>query len=121
MKALKAIVEAEAYKGPSLIIAYAPCEMHSIKGGMENCQKEMDKAVSHGAICHAFNAEAVGGRHAGDVGKNSAGNSDLALIGLKLDHIKILPFRILGKAGKPAFQNAHTNLHYNKLIIYDSF
>ena len=29
-KALKAIVEAEAHKGPSLIIAYAPCEMHSI-------------------------------------------------------------------------------------------
>ena len=48
MKALKAIVEAEAYKGPSLIIAYAPCEMHSIKGGMENCQKEMDKAVKCG-------------------------------------------------------------------------
>jgi pyruvate-ferredoxin/flavodoxin oxidoreductase len=47
-KALKAIVEAEAHKGPSLIIAYAPCEMHSIKGGMTNCQKEMDKAVKCG-------------------------------------------------------------------------
>ena len=45
---LKAIAEAEAYHGPSLIIAYAPCEMHSIKGGMENCQKEMDKAVKCG-------------------------------------------------------------------------
>ncbi|MEG0779974.1 MAG: pyruvate:ferredoxin (flavodoxin) oxidoreductase, partial [Oscillospiraceae bacterium] len=42
---LKAITEAEAYPGPSLIIAYAPCEMHSIKGGMMNCQKEMKKAV----------------------------------------------------------------------------
>ena len=48
VKRVKAIVEAEAYKGPSLIIAYAPCEMHSIKGGMENCQKEMDKAVKCG-------------------------------------------------------------------------
>ena len=42
---IKAITEAEAYHGPSLIIGYAPCEMHSIKGGMMNCQKEMKKAV----------------------------------------------------------------------------
>ena len=48
VQTLKAIAEAEAYKGPSLIIGYAPCEMHSIKGGMENCQKEMDKAVKCG-------------------------------------------------------------------------
>ncbi|MGI5976950.1 MAG: pyruvate:ferredoxin (flavodoxin) oxidoreductase [Candidatus Limivicinus sp.] len=48
VQTLKAIVEAEAHKGPSIIIAYAPCEMHSIKGGMENCQKEMDKAVKCG-------------------------------------------------------------------------
>ncbi len=45
---LKAIKEAEAYHGPSLIIGYAPCEMHSIKGGMMNCQKEMKKAVDCG-------------------------------------------------------------------------
>ena len=45
---LKAIKEAEAYNGPSLIIGYAPCEMHSIKGGMVNCQKEMKKAVDCG-------------------------------------------------------------------------
>jgi pyruvate-ferredoxin/flavodoxin oxidoreductase len=45
---LKAIQEAEAYPGPSLIIAYAPCEMHSIKGGMMNCQSEMKKAVECG-------------------------------------------------------------------------
>ena len=45
---LKAIAEAEAYPGPSLIIGYAPCEMHSIKGGMVNCQKEMKKAVDCG-------------------------------------------------------------------------
>ena len=45
---LKAIQEAEAYHGPSLIIGYAPCEMHSIKGGMANCQSEMKKAVECG-------------------------------------------------------------------------
>ncbi|MBE6764550.1 MAG: pyruvate:ferredoxin (flavodoxin) oxidoreductase, partial [Ruminococcaceae bacterium] len=45
---LKAIAEAEAYNGPSLIIGYAPCEMHSIKGGMTNCQNEMKKAVDCG-------------------------------------------------------------------------
>ena len=48
VQTLKAIAEAEAHKGPSLIIAYSPCEMHSIKGGMENCQKEMEKAVKCG-------------------------------------------------------------------------
>ena len=45
---IKAITEAEAYHGPSLIIGYAPCEMHSIKGGMVNCQKEMKRAVDCG-------------------------------------------------------------------------
>ena len=45
---LKAIKEAEAYDGPSLVIGYAPCEMHSIKGGMVNCQKEMKRAVDCG-------------------------------------------------------------------------
>ena len=45
---IKAITEAEAYPGPSLIIGYAPCEMHSIKGGMVNCQAEMKKAVDCG-------------------------------------------------------------------------
>ena len=45
---LKALTEAEAYHGPSLIIGYAPCEMHSIKGGMANCQAEMKKAVEAG-------------------------------------------------------------------------
>ena len=48
VQALKAIAEAEAHKGPSLIIAYSPCEMHSIKGGMTNSQKEMKKAVDCG-------------------------------------------------------------------------
>ena len=45
---LKAMAEAEAYPGPSIIIGYAPCEMHSIAGGMANCQAEMKKAVDSG-------------------------------------------------------------------------
>ena len=45
---LQAIREAEAYHGPSLVIGYSPCEMHSIKGGMSNCQSEMKKAVACG-------------------------------------------------------------------------
>ena len=50
---IKAITEAESYHGPSLIIGYAPCEMHSIKGGMANCQKEMKRAVDCG-YCNLF-------------------------------------------------------------------
>ncbi|MBO5219375.1 MAG: pyruvate:ferredoxin (flavodoxin) oxidoreductase, partial [Clostridia bacterium] len=45
---LKALTEAEAYPGPSIIIGYAPCEMHGIKGTMQNCQLEMKKAVEAG-------------------------------------------------------------------------
>ena len=45
---LKALVEAENYPGPSIVICYSPCEMHSIKGGMTNCQSEMKKAVDCG-------------------------------------------------------------------------
>ena len=45
---LKAITEAEAYPGPSIIICYAPCEMHGVKGGMANCQSEMKRAVEAG-------------------------------------------------------------------------
>ena len=45
---LKAIQEAEAYDGPSIVIGYSPCEMHSIKGGMTHCQDEMKKAVECG-------------------------------------------------------------------------
>ena len=44
-QAIKVIAEAEAYNGPSLIIAYAPCELHGVKGGMNHCQDEMKKAV----------------------------------------------------------------------------
>ena len=45
---LKALTEAEAYHGPSLVIGYAPCEMHGVKGGMQNCQQEMKRAVDAG-------------------------------------------------------------------------
>ena len=48
-QAIKCIAEAEAYDGPSLIIGYAPCELHGIaKGGMNHCQDEMKKAVKAG-------------------------------------------------------------------------
>lgn len=45
---IKAISEAEAYNGPSLIIAYAPCINHGIKGGMSTAQTEEKKAVESG-------------------------------------------------------------------------
>ncbi len=47
-QAVKVLAEAEAYKGPSLIICYAPCELHGVKGGMNHCQDEMKKAVAAG-------------------------------------------------------------------------
>ncbi len=45
---VKVIAEAEAYDGPSLIIGYAPCELHGVKGGMNHCQDEMKAAVKAG-------------------------------------------------------------------------
>ncbi|MDY3014059.1 MAG: pyruvate:ferredoxin (flavodoxin) oxidoreductase [Evtepia sp.] len=45
---LKALVEAESYDGPSLIIAYAPCINHGIKAGMNRSMVEMKKAVRSG-------------------------------------------------------------------------
>jgi pyruvate-ferredoxin/flavodoxin oxidoreductase len=45
---LKALAEAEAYPGPSVIIAYATCINHGIKGGMVNSQKVMKQAVEAG-------------------------------------------------------------------------
>lgn len=60
---IKAITEAEAYPGPSLIIGYSPCEMHSIKGGMGNCQHEMKKAVECGYWnLYRFNPAAPAGK-----------------------------------------------------------
>lgn len=45
---IKAFVEAESYPGPSIIIAYAPCINHGIKGGMSGAQTEEKKAVTSG-------------------------------------------------------------------------
>ena len=45
---LKAIAEAEAYDGPSLVIAYAPCINHGIKGGLTIAQKVEKEAVQAG-------------------------------------------------------------------------
>ncbi|MBP3691794.1 MAG: 4Fe-4S dicluster domain-containing protein, partial [Clostridia bacterium] len=45
---IKAFNEAESYKGPSIIIAYAPCINHGIKGGMSIAQTEEKKAVTSG-------------------------------------------------------------------------
>ena len=45
---LKALTEAANHKGPSIVIAYSPCEMHSIKGGMQNSMAEMKRAVDCG-------------------------------------------------------------------------
>jgi pyruvate-ferredoxin/flavodoxin oxidoreductase len=47
-QALKAIAEAEAYKGPSLIIGYAPCINHGLKIGMGNSQLEAKRATECG-------------------------------------------------------------------------
>ena len=45
---VKALVEAEKYQGPSLIIAYAPCINHGLKGGMAGAQTEIKRAVDAG-------------------------------------------------------------------------
>ncbi len=45
---VKALVEAESYPGPSLVIAYAPCINHGIKGGMNMAQTEEKRAVAAG-------------------------------------------------------------------------
>ena len=55
---LNAIREAEAYDGPSLIIAYAPCINHGIKGGMSNTQNRAKAAVEAGYWhCYRFNPD----------------------------------------------------------------
>ena len=45
---IKAIVEAESYHGPSIVIAYAPCINHGIKGGLVNAQAVIKNAVASG-------------------------------------------------------------------------
>ena len=48
MQTIKAFKEAEAYDGPSLIIAYSPCMEHGIKGGLANHQQQQKHAVECG-------------------------------------------------------------------------
>jgi pyruvate-ferredoxin/flavodoxin oxidoreductase len=48
MQALRAIREAEAYKGPSIIIAFSPCIAHGYRSGMRETQSEMKEAVKSG-------------------------------------------------------------------------
>ena len=62
---LKAIAEAEAYKGPSLIIGYAPCINHGLRIGMGNSQEEAKRATESGYwAMYRFNPELK------DAGKN---------------------------------------------------
>ena len=58
---VKAIAEAEAYPGPSLVIAYAPCINHGIKKGMSKAQTEEELAVKSGYWFNfRFNPDAEG-------------------------------------------------------------
>jgi pyruvate-ferredoxin/flavodoxin oxidoreductase len=58
---IKAIAEAEAYKGPSLIIAYSPCINHGLRAGMGNSQLETKRAVECGYWdMYRYNPELVG-------------------------------------------------------------
>ena len=45
---IKALKEAQAHKGPSIVVAYTPCVNHGIKIGMDNVQQEMKRAVDAG-------------------------------------------------------------------------
>jgi len=77
---LKAITEAEAYPGPSLIIGYSPCEMHSIKGGMVNSQKEMKRAVECGYWnMFRFNPAAEGAKFTLDSKEPAGGYQDFLM------------------------------------------
>ncbi len=58
VQTIKALKEAEAYKGPSLIIAYSPCVEHGIKGGLSNHQFSQKRAVECGYVTlYRFNPE----------------------------------------------------------------
>ncbi|WP_293009324.1 hypothetical protein, partial [Oscillibacter sp. UBA6647] len=70
----------EAYPGPSLIIGYSPCEMHSIKGGMTNCQVEMKKAVECGYWnLFRFNPAAEGAKFTLDSKEPAGGYQDFLM------------------------------------------
>jgi len=63
VQTIKAMKEAEAYDGPSLIIAYAPCIEHGIKGGLSNHQVTQKKAVESGYVTlYRFNPTAELGK-----------------------------------------------------------
>jgi len=49
-QAIKALKEAESYNGPSLILAYCPCELHGIKGGLSKQQQVQKEAVACGYV-----------------------------------------------------------------------
>lgn len=56
---IKALKEAQSYKGPSVIIAYTPCLSHGIKLGMNKVQDEMKRAVDCGYwILYRYNPDA---------------------------------------------------------------
>ena len=58
---IKALKEAQNYKGPSVIIAYTPCLSHGIKLGMDKVQQEMKRAVDCGYwILYRYNPDAKG-------------------------------------------------------------
>ena len=58
MQTIKAFREAEAYDGPSLIIAYSPCNEQGIKGGLSNHQKVQKAAVEAGyVVLYRYNPE----------------------------------------------------------------
>ena len=76
--------------------------------------QQMDQTVRHGAVGHALHTEAVGGSHAGNVGKNSAGDGDLALFRMKFQH------RITFLSAAPT-QSAPPEHNYQAIIIYDFF
>jgi len=65
-------------------------------------------------VGHALHTEAVGGSHAGNVGKNSAGDGDLALFRMKFQH------RITFLSAAPT-QSALPEHNYQAIIIYDFF
>ena len=92
-QAIKCIAEAEAYDGPSLIIGYAPCELHGIaKGGMNHCQDEMKKAVKAG-YWNLFSF---------DPAKKAAGKN---------------PFTLSSKAGDGTYQDfLHNESRYARLV-----
>jgi hypothetical protein len=55
----------------------------------------MNQTVGHGTVCHALDAKAIGGSHAGDVGENGTADGDLTLFRLELDHENVLSFLLL--------------------------